>query len=70
MFGNSNHMNWFSNIMGFSENQGIRAQLQFNAKDGILYSKPNKTFFQCGKFETPSLEELRKSINLSSHAIQ
>eukprot|EP00930_Biecheleria_cincta_P086750 TRINITY_DN75_c0_g1_i1.p1 TRINITY_DN75_c0_g1~~TRINITY_DN75_c0_g1_i1.p1 ORF type:complete len:372 (+),score=63.18 TRINITY_DN75_c0_g1_i1:130-1245(+) len=54
-------MSWFTRVFGFTEGGYGQAQsrFEFNREAGTLQSRGNNRTFVCGRFLTPSLEELR-----------
>lgn len=66
--GTATNNEWFREVFGFPESQG---KFEYDSGTGVLKTKPSKTgqdrtnrTFCAGKFETPSLEELQKRVDL------
>lgn len=65
---------WFRNVFGFAESSVYRktkSEFVYDAESGKLKTKPGPTredptprTFSAGRFETPSLEELRRRVDL------
>jgi hypothetical protein len=59
---------WFHKLFGFAEDTNSMARVKdrfaFDRASGRLTSQGNNQTFEAGNFETPSLKELRESVNL------
>ena len=55
-------MSWFSELFGFEENSFLetKEKLKYVRKKGIITSIVNGKKYNCGRFYTPSLKELKK----------
>lgn len=63
---------WFTELFGFTEESPHHVYKNLVYEDGQIRSLVNNTSYTVGQLEMPSLENLRKSINLSdfNHPIQ
>lgn len=63
------YSNWFEKLFGFVEKEvmhtKMREMFEYNYNTSMLYSKSNKRTFIAGKFETPTLGDLRKRFDLT-----
>lgn len=50
---------WFSDLFGFEEGAAEEVRERFRLDGTVLYSKANGRSYQCGRLETPTLQQLR-----------
>jgi len=56
--------NWFRDLFGFDEIEYEETQRWLKVEGNMLYSHANEKSYQIGKFDTPSMRELRESVNV------
>ena len=57
---------WFKSLVGFHEQNGDQVRSQISVDNGTMISSANDRQMNCGILETPSLKELRSSVQSAS----